>query len=257
MCSWWKLDSIMRELSKWLTLWQELMNKKELVGDLFNNLRLARQRNVNTTATIPVSASHNGDGAGHDDAGAMPDQESINSTLAQLLMVMERLDARIGDALALPLLPASSKTYLYAAEEFERSKVHPALACRPHAQGKNDAGEQLPAALRCLHACHGCEPDLAACPPQARCWRTTGATSTRAGATCRAQGSTTRASSRGRSRNTPTSTPAACPTSCATRPMRTSGAQALLALCGALLLPAGRAEHLLAWDDTRGVQSLP
>lgn len=61
---------------------KELMNKKELVGDLFNNLRLARQRMLN---------SRDRSAAGDADA-----HESINATLAQLLMVMERLDARIG-----------------------------------------------------------------------------------------------------------------------------------------------------------------
>ncbi len=61
---------------------KELMNKKELVGDLFNNLRLARQRLV--SADISTGG------------GALRDEASINATLAQLLMVMERLDAKIG-----------------------------------------------------------------------------------------------------------------------------------------------------------------
>ncbi|CAL8467153.1 g6689 [Coccomyxa elongata] len=64
---------------------KELMNKKELVGDLFNNLRLARQRLV--SADISTGG------------GAMRDEPSINATLAQLLMVMERLDAKIGPML--------------------------------------------------------------------------------------------------------------------------------------------------------------
>ena len=54
---------------------KELMNKKELVGDLFNNLRLARQR-------APLAA--------------LDEDERLNSQLAQLLMVMESLDTRIG-----------------------------------------------------------------------------------------------------------------------------------------------------------------
>lgn len=66
---------------------KELMNKKELVGDLFNNLRLARQRLVSA------------DGAGDSPHESSRDESSINATLAQLLMVMERLDARIGTLL--------------------------------------------------------------------------------------------------------------------------------------------------------------
>ncbi len=64
---------------------KELMNKKELVGDLFNNLRLARQRLVAA------------DGVNDSPADSLQrDESSINATLAQLLMVMERLDAKIG-----------------------------------------------------------------------------------------------------------------------------------------------------------------
>jgi hypothetical protein len=62
---------------------KELMNKKELVGDLFNNLRLTRQRMLSARG-----------GSAPWDADA--DAESINATLAQLLMIMERLDLRIG-----------------------------------------------------------------------------------------------------------------------------------------------------------------
>ena len=76
---------------------QELMNKKELVGDLFNNLRLARQRLVSRAAPPGHLPGHNGSPLDAS-VGAFPDEESINSTLAQLLMVMERLDARIGGA---------------------------------------------------------------------------------------------------------------------------------------------------------------
>ncbi|EIE26811.1 HAD-superfamily hydrolase [Coccomyxa subellipsoidea C-169] len=67
---------------------KELMNKKELVGDLFNNLRLARQRLVAA------------DGVNDSPADSLRrDESSINATLAQLLMVMERLDAKIGPML--------------------------------------------------------------------------------------------------------------------------------------------------------------
>eukprot|EP00798_Chlamydomonas_sp_ICE-L_P002059 gene2059-18237_t len=59
---------------------KELMEKKELVGDLFNQLRLARQRfvsGVRLTSTFE-------------------DEDRLNETLAQLLMVMEVLDDKIG-----------------------------------------------------------------------------------------------------------------------------------------------------------------
>eukprot|EP00798_Chlamydomonas_sp_ICE-L_P002060 gene2060-18239_t len=63
---------------------QELMAKKEsLVGDLFNQLRLARQRfvsGVRLTSTFE-------------------DEDRLNETLAQLLMVMEVLDDKIGPML--------------------------------------------------------------------------------------------------------------------------------------------------------------
>ena len=71
------------------------MNKKELVGDLFNNLRLARQRLISRAAPPAHLPGHNGSPLDASVA-AFPNEESINSTLAQLLMVMERLDARIG-----------------------------------------------------------------------------------------------------------------------------------------------------------------
>ncbi|PNW73801.1 hypothetical protein CHLRE_13g573150v5 [Chlamydomonas reinhardtii] len=62
---------------------KELMMKKELIGDVFNQLRLSRQRWVH----------------GHTANASFEDEEGINETLAQLLMVMEHLDDRIGPAL--------------------------------------------------------------------------------------------------------------------------------------------------------------
>ncbi|GLC35595.1 hypothetical protein PLESTM_000341200 [Pleodorina starrii] len=62
---------------------KELMTKKELIGDVFNQLRLSRQRWVH----------------GHTAAASFDDEEGINETLAQLLMVMEHLDDRIGPML--------------------------------------------------------------------------------------------------------------------------------------------------------------
>lgn len=64
---------------------KELMLKKELVGDVFNNLRLTRQRYC---ASEPLEVPQNGQAA----------LQGVNDTLAQLLMVMERLDNVIGKA---------------------------------------------------------------------------------------------------------------------------------------------------------------
>lgn len=50
------------------------------MGDLFNQLRLARQRHVN---------GHLGSDKSFDD------EDAVNDTLAQLLMVMEHLDEKI------------------------------------------------------------------------------------------------------------------------------------------------------------------
>lgn len=62
---------------------KELMSKKELLGDVFNQMRLSRQRFVH----------------GHHNLASFEDEEGINETLAQLLMVMEALDAQIGPML--------------------------------------------------------------------------------------------------------------------------------------------------------------
>ncbi|KAK9819835.1 hypothetical protein WJX72_002959 [[Myrmecia] bisecta] len=62
---------------------KELMNKKELVGDLFNQLRLSRQRYLNDRPPL----------------APMQDGDAVNHTLAQLLMVMESLDSKIGPML--------------------------------------------------------------------------------------------------------------------------------------------------------------
>ncbi|MEW5300941.1 MAG: hypothetical protein WDW36_003832 [Sanguina aurantia] len=89
----WRTALIIRELEKEVEAMaigkphrlqlKELMLKKELVGDTFNQLRLARQRFVN----------------GHSNDASFDDEESLNETLAQLLMVMEHLDDRIGPML--------------------------------------------------------------------------------------------------------------------------------------------------------------
>ena len=54
------------------------------IGDLFNQLRLQRQRFVNVRA---------------DTSESFDDEDGVNETLAQLLVVMEHLDERIGPML--------------------------------------------------------------------------------------------------------------------------------------------------------------
>ena len=62
------------------------MLKKEMVGDIFNNLRLTRQRFFTDQNT-------NGKANGQNTQEAL---QRLNDTLAQLLMVMEKLDSVIG-----------------------------------------------------------------------------------------------------------------------------------------------------------------
>ena len=61
-------------------LLQELMNKKDIIGDLFNQLRLSRQRWLNSRQPLAT----------------MDDEEAVNNTVAQLIMIMEQLDELIG-----------------------------------------------------------------------------------------------------------------------------------------------------------------
>ena len=58
---------------------QELMNKKDLVGDLFNQLRLRRQRFM---ARKPNQIS--------------AEAAELEETLGQMLMVLDHLDSLIG-----------------------------------------------------------------------------------------------------------------------------------------------------------------
>lgn len=72
---------------------REALKKKDLVGDAFNNLRLARQRKlVGPQGLSPAVSSP----AASDAPG---EEERINHALAQLLAVMERLDDIIGPAI--------------------------------------------------------------------------------------------------------------------------------------------------------------
>lgn len=58
---------------------QELMNKKDLVGDLFNQLRLRRQR---SSARKPEQFTK--------------EDAELEDTLGQMLMVLDQLDSLIG-----------------------------------------------------------------------------------------------------------------------------------------------------------------
>jgi len=64
-----------------MCLQQELMMKKEVIGKLLNKLRLIRQR-----ATFE----------GWQSMGLRTSEETINDILAQLLLILERLDEAIG-----------------------------------------------------------------------------------------------------------------------------------------------------------------
>jgi hypothetical protein len=91
------------------------MAKKEIVGDLLNHLRLARQRapapereQTPTAASSPSSVepsagSSNSSGSGSRLSGgealSVEDEEALNETLAQLLLVLDELDDRIGPML--------------------------------------------------------------------------------------------------------------------------------------------------------------
>ncbi|KAL8058159.1 hypothetical protein ABFS82_03G000600 [Erythranthe guttata] len=61
----------------------ELINQKELVGDLFNQLRLALQRRSKGRPAQTLAATH------------MDDKE-LNESIQKLLIVMQRLDNKIG-----------------------------------------------------------------------------------------------------------------------------------------------------------------
>jgi hypothetical protein len=104
---------------------KQLMTKKEIVGDLLNHLRLARQRATapqreeaatptgddmqdsgnGTAAGVEASAGSNsssssaGSRLSGGEALSVEDEEALNETLAQLLLVLDELDDRIGPML--------------------------------------------------------------------------------------------------------------------------------------------------------------
>ncbi|KAF8069710.1 DTX44 [Scenedesmus sp. PABB004] len=73
---------------------KQLMVKKEIVGDLLNHLRLARQRAA--AGGGPAGAGAAGGGGAE---LSSDEEEALNETLAQLLLVLEQLDGRIGPML--------------------------------------------------------------------------------------------------------------------------------------------------------------
>jgi hypothetical protein len=70
---------------------QDALNKKDQIGDAFNNLRLARQRLFQTSLCSGVSTTAPTAGPG--------EEALINESLAELLTVMERLDEEIAPAI--------------------------------------------------------------------------------------------------------------------------------------------------------------
>lgn len=96
---------------------KQLMIKKEIVGDLLNHLRLARQRALAAERTgSNGSSGSSGQDEGSSDWAAgraaavaggsidassfgPEDEEALNETLGELLLVLEQLDERIGPML--------------------------------------------------------------------------------------------------------------------------------------------------------------
>jgi hypothetical protein len=99
---------------------KQLMTKKEIVGDLLNHLRLARQRatapereepavpNGSSAGSSEAAAAEHSAGSSSSSAGSrlsggealsVEDEEALNETLAQLLLVLDELDDRIGPML--------------------------------------------------------------------------------------------------------------------------------------------------------------
>ncbi|KAI3433722.1 hypothetical protein D9Q98_003530 [Chlorella vulgaris] len=71
---------------------KELLNKKDMVGDVFNQLRLARQRTVIENAVVRVGPGGHKLGP----LASLDDEQDMNDTLGQLLMVLQILDEEIG-----------------------------------------------------------------------------------------------------------------------------------------------------------------
>lgn len=111
MCCLHQLHSLLPGLPqvRAVLLLQELMNKKDIIGDLFNQLRLSRQRWLNSRQPLAT----------------MDDEEAVNNTVAQLIMIMEQLDELIGGCLWI------------------------AVACRAAARGPCQACIRASCRLRC------------------------------------------------------------------------------------------------------------
>ncbi|KAL4430736.1 hypothetical protein ABPG75_005992 [Micractinium tetrahymenae] len=76
---------------------KELLNKKDMVGDVFNQLRLARQRALSMDVGMVRGAAG---AAALGPLASMDDEQEVNDTLGQLLMVMQILDDEIGPMIA-------------------------------------------------------------------------------------------------------------------------------------------------------------
>lgn len=73
---------------------KELLNKKDMVGDCFNQLRLARQRALSQDVGMVRPDMLGGVQMGP--LASTDDEQETNDTLGQLLMVMQKLDDEIG-----------------------------------------------------------------------------------------------------------------------------------------------------------------
>jgi hypothetical protein len=88
---------------------KQLMVKKEIVGDLLNHLRLARQRAMaaerdTEAAAAAAAAGGRAPGGSLDPPASLSsfgpeDEEALNDTLGELLLVLEQLEERIGPML--------------------------------------------------------------------------------------------------------------------------------------------------------------
>ncbi|KAL4432385.1 hypothetical protein ABPG77_001684 [Micractinium sp. CCAP 211/92] len=76
---------------------KELLNKKDMVGDVFNQLRLARQRSLSADVGVVHGAAA---AALLGPLASTEDEQEVNDALGQLLMVMQILDDEIGPMIA-------------------------------------------------------------------------------------------------------------------------------------------------------------
>jgi len=108
----WRTCLILRELEEEITALalgrshrvklKELLNKKDVVGDLFNNLRLARQRMLVgvENALVIADDDQNGENGGDPSPPSLPpylsqSEGDVNEALGELILMMQNLDREI------------------------------------------------------------------------------------------------------------------------------------------------------------------